>query len=442
MRRLYVVDTSVLIHDPNCISQFVGNDVGIPIFVIIELDDLKEKRHKQQVAFASRIASRNLQTISNMGSGDLHEPEGVYLEEQDIRIRTIGTTRGVGIKALQDSNNPRKMDLWILESALAMQEDYEEVVLVSKDLNLRLLALAEGLEAQDYETDKVSIDTVYTGFEDIGEYAHTLDVYDPEAQIPAKDFIEDVKPNQFIICHKGNESKKMLLRNVDGIAKPVPKSFPKIGIEPKNIEQRMAVDLLMNPEISLITMVGKAGTGKTFLALAAAVAQLYHTYDKILLSKPVVDMGNSIGYLPGDLQEKMQPWMTSYFDNLDQLIPTDTDPHRKTKRNWNYLMDTGLIEIQPLNSIRGRSIPNSFMIIDEAQNLTPHQVKTLVTRAAEGTKVVLCGDPFQVDAQFLDQNSNGLTYVTHKMSVSELFGTVFFSEGIRSRLSEEAANYL
>ena len=230
-----------------------------------------------------------------------------------------------------------------------------------------------------------------------------------------------------------------------GVIQPTPKVFKQIGVTPRNVEQRMALDILTDPNISLITLVGKAGTGKTFLALAAAIAQMSNQYDKILLSKPTVDMGRPLGFLPGDANEKLQPWMQSYFDNLDQLMPSDpsSNPfHQKGVKNWSYLMDSGMLQIQPINMIRGRSISKAFMIIDEAQNLTPHEVKTLITRAASGTKVVLLGDPFQVDDPFLDQNSNGLNYVTQRMKGSEIFGTVFFTEGVRSKLAEEAATLL
>ena len=204
----------------------------------------------------------------------------------------------------------------------------------------------------------------------------------------------------------------------------------------------MAMALLLSEDIKLVSLIGKAGTGKTIIALASAITQLHDPYEQIVLSKPIVDMGNSLGFLPGDKDEKMAPWIASYFDNLDKIIPSKTTIGKKTEPNWKYLLDTQSLVIQPLNSIRGRSIDNAFMIIDEAQNLTPHEIKTIITRAGEGTKVVIMGDPYQVDSPFLDQNSNGLTYVTEKMKNSKIFGSVFFSKGVRSTLAEEAANLL
>lgn len=441
MRKLYVIDTSVLIHDPDCIYKFVGNDVAIPIFVIVELDDLKEKKNKPNVAFASRCASRTIQRVHELGDVRV----GVHLEELDINVKVIGTTGGEGgIKALQESNNPRKMDLWILQSALTQQANYEEVVLVSKDLNLRLLAEGEGLVAEDYETNKVLVSEVYKGFRHLGENPMSAELYIPSMKILADEWAEDPIENEFFITT--NEDKEFLARNKRGLLMPVNKDFG-MSISPRNIEQRMALDILLDPNIKLICLVGKAGTGKTILALAGALEQLHNPYEKIMLSKPIIDMGNSIGYLPGELDDKLAPWMESYFDNLSQLIPSKTKLSNgkyasKEVPHWKYLIDTGAIVMQPINSIRGRSISDAFMIIDEAQNLTPHEVKTLITRAAEGTKVILMGDPFQVDSPFLDQNSNGLTYVCEKMKGAKMFGAVFFSEGVRSELAEEAATRL
>jgi len=214
----------------------------------------------------------------------------------------------------------------------------------------------------------------------------------------------------------------------------------------------MALSLLLDPDVQLVTLVGKAGTGKTFLALVSALAQLQRgrrpgTYDRILLSKPVVAMGQDIGYLPGDFEAKMQPWMTSFFDNLDQLIPTDAEGsggkgNSRSQKSWEYLFSSRQLDVQAIHTIRGRSIPSAFMLIDEAQNLTPHEVKTIITRAAEGTKVVLSGDPYQVDNHFLDQHSNGLVAVTERLQDSSITGTVFFTRGERSQLAELAANDL
>jgi PhoH-like ATPase len=224
------------------------------------------------------------------------------------------------------------------------------------------------------------------------------------------------------------------------------------GVSPRNLEQRIALDLLMDPTVQLVSLVGKAGTGKTFLALAAAMAQLSFGdgsggYERIVLSKPVIPMGADIGYLPGDFEAKMQPWMMSFFDNLDQLIPANDEAGlakgaTRPEKAWEHLFQTGQLEVQALHTIRGRSISRAFMLIDEAQNLTPHEIKTVITRAASGTKVVLSGDPFQVDNHFLDSASNGLVFVTEKLKDSAMTGAVYFTKGERSALAELAASML
>jgi PhoH-like ATPase len=292
----------------------VGNDVAIPIFVIVELDDLKEKKHKPNVAYASRCASRTIQNIHELGN----IREGVYLEEENINVKVIGTTGGE-IQALQDSTNPRKMDLWIMQCALSMREEYDNVILVSKDLNLRLLSEGEGLVAEDYESNKVLVSEVYKGFREIGEQERAAEVYIPNIEIEAEEMVDEPIPNEFYIATC--EKRDFLFKNLAGYVRPVSKEFSDqhVSVSPRNIEQRMALDILLNPNISLLCLVGKAGTGKTFLALAAALAQIHNGYEKIILSKPIMDMGNSIGFLPGDLDEKLAP-----LDGviLRQLRPT------------------------------------------------------------------------------------------------------------------------
>lgn len=436
MRKLYVLDTSVLIHDPECIKNFTSNDVALPIFVIIELDDLKERK-KTNVSFKSREASRNIQDIQ--GDGDLQK--GVYLEQEDINVSVIGCTTDIGIKALQSTTNPRKMDLWIMECALEMQKQYDQVVLVSKDLNLRLLCQGQGLIAEDYETDKVDVADLYPGYTHLGECPLLKEAYNPNAKIQPIELVPEPMKNQFYVSQWGDKS--IVCRNVYGEVLPVDKEFG-VGVNPRNLEQRMALDLLTDPTVKLITLVGKAGTGKTFLTLASALSQLHSQYEQVILAKPIIDMGNSIGFLPGDLDEKLQPWMASYYDNLSKIMPSKSvvGNGKKKEPHWKYLLDTEAIVVQPLNSIRGRSLDNAFIVIDEAQNLTTHEIKTIITRAGENAKVVLLGDPYQVDSPFLDKHSNGLTYVTQRMLGEHIFGTVFFTQGVRSELAEIAANRL
>ncbi len=452
-KRAYVLDTSVLVHDPGALKAFRNTVVAIPIFVVMELDDLKNsKRH--EVASASRIASRFISTLTEFGS--LSDPHGVYHPELNTWFRVVSDEEG--LMELATAGSTRTMDMMILASALVLSKrgEFDRVVLISKDVNLRILANFEGLIAEDYERDRIELSELYTGLTTHETFDRTLVnlAYVPSEHLsPSMLGIDEPLDNQFVLLRDGDKEHLLRYHAQEKRLEAVPREVPRVvGLQPRNLEQRMALDLLLDPDVQLVTLIGKAGTGKTFIALAAALAQLAHprrggAYDRILLSKPVVAMGQDIGYLPGDLETKMQPWMASFFDNLDQLIPTDADAATskgasRSQKSWEYLFQSRQLEIQALHSIRGRSIPSAFMLIDEAQNLTPHEVKTIITRAGEGTKVVLAGDPYQVDNHFLDQHSNGLVSVTERLKNSPVTGTVFFTRGERSALAELAATKL
>lgn len=459
MESIYVLDTSVLVHDPHALHTFRDTQVAIPIYVVMELDDLKNSR-RYQVAASARLVSRMISELSEFGS--LHSEQGAYDPELHTTFRIVASGDQEGIATLKEADTARKMDLLILSSAVALARTWQDhrVVLVTKDVNLRLLADFEGLHAEDYERDRVRSHELFAGMRVIREYdARVLQrAWVPNERLrPEMLGIDgdELSPNEFLVF--ADEERPALFRYhaASDALRPVRDSaIAGTSIEPRNIEQRMALDLLLDPAIQLVTLVGKAGTGKTFLALAAALAQLNHgderdagSYDRILLSKPTVSLGQDIGYLPGDLEAKMEPWMTSFFDNLDLLIRTDETGQksrgaRRAERGWEHLFNTRQLEVQTLHTIRGRSIPHAFMLIDEAQNLTPHEVKTIITRAAEGTKVVLAGDPDQVDNSFLDSYSNGLVYVTERLRHSPVVGTVRFTQGERSPLAELAATCL
>ena len=445
---VYVLDTSVLIHDPDCLSGFRDTSVAVPIFCIMELDDLKDGK-RYDVASSAREASRRISALRELGS--LNDPKGVFDPDTGTTYYVASSQKGSGIEALKATGSTRHMDLLILETALVVQEAHpdKKTILITKDINLRILADAEGLVAEDYERDKVRISDLYRGSRVVEEFDMDLlaKAYYPNADRlnPSDMGLDDLRPNEFVVFDNG--SVRHLFRNESGLLKVVPKEFRGADIVPRNLEQRMALDLLMDPEIQLVTMIGKAGTGKTFLALAAALAQMGESggqFESLLLSKPTLAMGHSdVGFLPGTLEEKMEPWMQSFFDNFDQLITTPASQRRKGgEKNWEYLVHTGCVKLQTIHTIRGRSIPNALMFIDEAQNLTPHEIKTIITRAAVGTKVILSGDPFQCDSRFLDQHSNGLTYVTERMKDQSRFGTVFIQSGVRSELSDLAASLL
>lgn len=461
MQKIYVLDTSVLVHDPQALLSFRGTRVAVPIFVVMELDELKVSR-RVEVAASARMASRIIYGLRAFGS--LHEGEGAYDPERQTWYRIITQeTNGEAIdvlgalRAFDDSASGRKMDGLIVQSSLALQRSNPatQVVVVSKDVNLRILAEFAGLHAEDYERDKISHDALFRGFRtlDIADTKPLHDTWVPNELLHPEDLgLEDLLPNEYLVVNDALGEHLFRYHAETNTIRGVRRDFPgRVGIEPRNAEQWMALDLLMDPNVHLVTLVGKAGTGKTFLALAAALAQLSlggrGGYQRTLLSKPVVAVGQDIGFLPGDLDAKLQPWMTSFYDNLDVLIRPDNDAAlakgaTKSERSWEQLFESRQLEMQPLHTIRGRSIANAFMLIDEAQNLTPHELKTIITRAANGTKVVLAGDPQQVDNPFLDAHSNGLVYVAERLKNSAVTGTVTFSKGQRSVLAELGATLL
>ncbi len=452
MDTAYVVDTSVLVHDPRALNAFRKTTVAIPIFVVMELDDLKNNR-RFEVAAAARIASRFISALREFGN--LSGEAGVRHPDLGTTFHIISDGNG-GVEHLSHRTTERSMDLLILASALALKQRglYKRVVLISKDVNLRILADFEGLDAEDYETDRVQLSDLYTGYRILDRQSvPAADEWGDDSVLDPRELeLDDLNPNEYVVVRNGPSERLWRHHPASGQLEPVPVEFREVSdVQPRNLEQRMAIDLLLDPNVKLVTLIGKAGTGKTFLALAAALAQVQkgrrrRAYDRILLSKPVVSMGQDIGYLPGDFDTKMQPWMTSFFDNFDQLIMSDNGASNKgasrDAKNWEYLFHSRQLEVQAIHTIRGRSISSAFMLIDEAQNLTPHEVKTVITRAAEGTKVVLAGDPYQVDNHFLDQHSNGLVYVTERLKSSPITGTVFFSRGERSELAELAATQL
>lgn len=446
-KNAYVLDTSVLIHDPKALYKFKGSTVAIPIYVVMELDGLKNSK-RRVVAASARIASKGI--LKLRGRGDLQNT-GTYDEESQTNFVIIADGKS-GVEHIKTSKDEYTTDILILRSASYLRDsgNFKDVILVTKDINLRLQADFAKVTSEDYHSDRVELSELYTGTRTVHSFDAELvkQVYLPDSNLKPSDFgLTEIQPNEFV--HFINEKLNVLTR-FDPRAKclmPLPKKFGKMKIQPRNDEQRMALELMLDPDVQLVTLVGKAGTGKTFLALAAAIGMLGRAnYERILLSKPVVAMGADVGYLPGDFSAKMQPWMQSFFDNLDQLMTTDSSAKQKGAsrdvKTWEYLFETNVLQIQGIHTIRGRSISKAFMVIDEAQNLTPHEVKTIITRAAIGTKIILCGDPYQVDNHFLDSHTNGLVYAMERLKASNITGAVFFQHGERSPLAELAATLL
>ena len=320
----------------------------------------------------------------------------------------------------------------------------DPTIFITKDVNLRLRADALGLQAMDFEAGRVSLDELYPGLRTQGFTGTEIDQLFKNGAI---DFVgQEVIKNEYILMRDNEESSHSALARYDGNANKLvavrSAREETWGIRPRNKEQHCCIDLLMNDDIKLITLVGKAGTGKTLLALAAGLHKVVEerTYGRLLVSRPIFPLGRDVGYLPGDIEQKMNPWMQPIFDNLEFLMGLNRSS--KSGRNYRELLELGYVEIEPLTYIRGRSIPNQFIIVDEAQNLTPHEVKTIITRVGDGTKIVLTGDPYQIDNPYVDATSNGLTTAAERFKGQHVAGHVTLSKGERSELAELATNLL
>ncbi|PLX98474.1 MAG: phosphate starvation-inducible protein PhoH [Desulfuromonas sp.] len=438
MKKIYVLDTNVLLHDPQALFKFEDNDVVIPITVIEEIDRFKKDQSE---------TGRNARHVSRFLDGLRKKSrlfEGVRIESGGI-LRVLLFTEN-SLKRLPPELQDDRGDNRILAVALDLKaEGGKGIVFVTKDTNLRIKADALGLIAEDYESDKVSIDELYSGTKDVLVDKDAIDRFYNDGFI---DLDGDYLPNQCLtLADAANPSHTALgrfdatMRRVVALIK-VPKEGVW-GIHPRNREQQFAMDMLLNEDIQLVTLVGKAGTGKTLLAIAAGLLKSADDgqYNRLLVSRPVFPLGKDLGFLPGDVEEKLAPWMQPIFDNVELLLGS-VDEQGKRKRGYRELVELGLLEIEALTYIRGRSIPMQYLIVDEAQNLTPHEIKTIITRAGEGTKIVLTGDPYQIDNPYVDSSSNGLTYVVEKFKEQDIAGHVILSKGERSCLAELAANLL
>ena len=430
-RKVFVLDTNVFIHRPDALLSFRDNEIVIPLWVLEELDKLKSGGEER--ARNARQAIRLIDTLGKKGSLN----EGVFIPEINSTLR-IAMSYDTTVPLDLDMS---RMDNKIILSALKLKDEGRNVFFVSKDINARVKALALGLTAVDYEKQKVNIESLYTGFAEIEAGLEVRQKLETDGQVP---FERELAPNQFVQINTPKEKGFVLARynaqekalwTVENLPQPIS------GIRPLNLKQQLAFNLLLDPKIQLVTLVGKAGTGKTLLAIAAGLSQTLESrlYSRVLVSRPVIPMGKDIGYLPGNKDEKMSNWMQPLFDNLDFLI---AQAHSQSIKSSDQLVKSKIIEIEALSFIRGRSLPNQFIIVDEAQNLSPHEIKTIVSRAGKDTKVVLTGDPYQIDNPYLDSASNGLTYLVEAFKGQTLFGHIFLDKSERSELAELAAELL
>ena len=436
MIKNYILDTNVLLHDPHSLFSFQDNAVLIPIEVIEEID--RFKRESSDRGQNARAVSRLLDALR--GQGRLSE--GVQLPSGgQLRIFLPGST-GTGAVTVKGATVDDR--LISLTRDIQAQDPVVPTILVTKDINLRIKADAVGLAAEDYETDHVHLQDLYTGAFELTVGPDSLTAFRAARELVLNGD-GPRSPNEYCTLADGSNPKRTLLARVDASGQrlvPLLDAREGIwGIRPRNREQHFACDALLDEQIRLVTLMGKAGTGKTLLAMAAGLRKTVQDkeYRRLVVARPVIPMGRELGFLPGSLEEKLEPWMQPIYDALEML--SDLNMGREERRPAE-LIRSGTIALEALSYIRGRNIANQFILIDEAQNLTPLEVKTIVTRVGHGTKIVLTGDPYQIDNPYVDASSNGFNYVASKFRAQPIAAHIELQKGERSELAEVAANIL
>ncbi|MCU4154998.1 PhoH family protein [Carboxylicivirga sp. A043] len=436
-KKIFILDTNVLLHDHKCIYNFEENDVIIPIVVLEELD--RFKKGNDLINFQAREFAREMDKMA----GEKAFKEGIPLGSKKGKL-FVATGKPTP-EVMKESFSENTSDHRILAVSLHVKAEFprRQTVLITKDINLRLKAKSLGLASEDYENDKVKdIDILDKGVEIHEDFDKALiEALYQHQGIPIDEFpMKDLPANQYFVLRNGNQSVLAHNDAYSGLIRRVEK-HGAYGIDPRNAEQTFSLNALLNPDIKLVSLSGKAGTGKTLLALAAALQQ-HRQYSQILLARPIVPLANrDLGFLPGDINEKIGPYMQPLFDNLG-VIKSRFKATSKEVNNLDEMLKNEQLIITPLAYIRGRSLSDAFFIVDEAQNLTPHEVKTIITRAGEGTKMIFTGDVQQIDSPYLDMQSNGLAYLTDKMKGQEIFAHVNLVKGERSYLAELASDLL
>lgn len=437
MKKTFVIDTNVLLHDPGAMFSFGDNNVIIPIYVVEEIDNFKKEL--SELGHNARAVSRFLDDLRSVGS----LAEGVKLESGGL-LRVATSNRLLPPEITTD----RGLDSRILAVAFDAQEKLrgqQEVVFITQDINLRIRSDAIGIRAQNFDPEPADIDELYTGYTDLELDKDDIDQFYKASSLSLSSKLYN---NQFVILKdKNNPSHSALGRKCanSGAIKSIIKHNQEVwGISARNKEQVFALELLLDDEMRLVTLVGKAGTGKTLLAIAAGLNLVAdeQRYQRLLVSRPIFPLGRDLGYLPGTVEEKLVPWMQPIFDNVEFLMGRSHFSRQHKKRSYQELIDLDLLHIEPLTYIRGRSIASQILIVDEAQNLTPHEVKTIVSRAGEGTKIIMTGDPHQIDNPYVDSANNGLVHLVNRFKNQKFFGHVRLKKGERSVLAEAAANLL
>jgi len=443
VKKFYVLDTNVLLHDPQAIYKFEDNVVIIPIHVIEEIDHFK--REMSERGSNARTVARYVDNLREKSGGSLQS--GVALERGgELRVHVPD-----GAWPGQPPRDAPAMDHAIVRTAITLRDQHPETptIFVTMDSNLRIRADAVGLRAENYEGGRIQLDTMYRGIIEVEADEETVSALGSRENVPVSRIDTDIElyPNLGLVLKNAASPSHTALGRYDAAEQIIRPLFIQKegvwGLKPRNVEQRFALDQLLDDRISLVTLVGKAGTGKTLLAVAAGLKKVVEdgAYARLVVARPIFPMGRDLGYLPGTLEEKLNPWMKPIFDNLEFIMATGRG-RMPEGRNYEELVASGTIEIEPLTYIRGRSLPNQYLIVDEAQNLTPHEVKTVITRCGLHTKIVLTGDPNQIDNPYVDAASNGLTVVAERFKAEAVAGHIYLTRGERSELAERATQLL
>lgn len=438
MEKIVILDTNVLLHDPGSINNYPKSHVIIPIGVIEEAD--RFKRDMAELGKNAREINRMLDSFRHKGS----LTEGILLDN--------GSKFQIMLNPPPLKEEAQKLighhkDHGILAIALGLKDEFsdKEITLVTKDLNLRVKADAMGISAEGYEKDRFEEAMTYKGVFSLNVTKEQVEEFNSLGSLSLDD--KKFRPNEFVLLKDEDTGKTIALSRVAAHAPNVlvPLEFSNeevVGLKPLNIEQTLVVEALLNDNIKLVTLSGNAGTGKTLLAVAAGLKKVLRdfSFNKVLVARPVIPMGKDIGFLPGDIDEKMKPWMQPIYDSIEFIRTLDRRSRKPTLPA--NLIDIEELAVEPLTFIRGRSIPHQFMIIDEAQNLTPLEAKTIITRVGKNSKIILTGDPMQIDHPYMDNYSNGLSYVIGRFRDSKLAAHITLKKGERSALAEEAVQVL
>jgi PhoH-like ATPase len=442
MKKNYVLDANVLLHDPHAIFKFEDNDLIIPIFALEEVDQFKREGSER---------GRNARTIARL-LDDLRREEGSTLA-RGVALENGGSLRIAIPERRPDSLvglESHSQDLAILQTAIELRDGDKDrpTVFVTMDTNLRIRADALGVMAETYENQRVQDPEIEHSIVDLEVSAGDVDAFFQNGHV-AVPSLAALHPNAAVMLRDAGAPSHTALGRFDAMrAEIVALRIGRegvMGVRPRNKEQAFALDLLLDDTIRLVTLIGKAGTGKTLLALAAGLKRTTEdgAFTRVLVSRPIMPLGRDLGFLPGDVDEKLNPWMQPIFDNLEFLFSSSSaSKNGRQERGFLDLLENGTIQVEPLTYIRGRSLPHQYLVVDEAQNLTPHEVKTIITRCGEGTKIVLTGDPHQIDNPYVDHASNGLSVAADRFKRERIAGHVVLAKGERSELAELAANLL